>query len=484
MTVDPFHYPADARLTKAMGPAIVRRINGNRYLFTSDQQGGSLYFYRFQSGSEIAVPLGYMFRETHRGQPDNAFAIWHDTNANGTVDSGEVDTSGKPAGAPSNETYCYSVDSNGGVWTTDGSNVRCYSPQTDPNGNLYYSSSSLKTWAYPPAFVGTGALMLRAYYDPVTDSMYLAGYTTDAPKTDTCFGLIGTRIIKYTAFSSTGTQNEAYRITVPRTPGTSYGGRAMDIAGGYVAFVNGLTNNVYIYDSTTGNLLAQLPPGVNVAATGLVDCNNGLQLFSRSNGELLVFVEEDNEQKVLMHRYNPFYAEDLGTVNSGNASITSGTYTVSGATGNNFEFLCRGMTGNGTVIARVDSMAATSGSLNQNAIAGIEIRNSLDPASVYAAVLMYPTTSGGVTRWNRSTTGGSVATYHLNNVALPQWVKLVRSGSNVTAYYSSDGSAWKMISGGPVSVPLNPAVYVGLTWCSDSTTVGGAAIFDNFSSTP
>ncbi len=305
MTLDPFAYPNDPRLTQKLGPSIVRRIKGNPYLFVTDQQGGFLHIFRFQAGSEIAIPTGYFRRETHRGAPDNHLAIWHDTSGDGNVDPDELDLGSSAAGAPSNENYAFSVDKNGGVWTNDGTHIRCYSPQTDPGGRIYYSSAQMNSWPYPPAFTGAQASLIRVNYDADKDEMYLSGYTSDASKPDKAFGSIGTRIIKYRAFKGSVTPTEIYRIAVPRDPKTNLSARAMDVGGGFVAFVLAITGEVDLYHADTGRLAARLPTGPETGLSGWVDCNNGIQLFSRANGELLIFVEEDNEAKIVMRRYHP-----------------------------------------------------------------------------------------------------------------------------------------------------------------------------------
>lgn len=493
MTIDPFTYPTDPRLslTTKMGPAMVRRIGGNRYLFITDQQGGWLWIYRFTPGSEIAVPLGSMQRETHRGFSDNRFGIWHDANADGVKDASEVDTTGAAAGAPSNENYCFTVDSTGGVWTTDGTKVRCYAPQIDANGNLYYSSAQMTSWNYPSPFVGTGAYLLRACYDAASGDMYLAGYTTDAPKPDLSFGLVGTRIIKYTNYKTAAT--EAYRITVPRDAAADIGARSMDISGDLVAFVIGLTSEVYLHDSTSGALLTKINAGPNTGIPGVVDCNNGIQLFTRSNGETLAFVEEDNECKVLLHRYNPFYLDKIGTVSSGTGTINpaTNTYTVTGAgtdiwnASDNFEFGSRALTGDCTVIARVSSMTVTSGTgaINISAKAGLMVRESLAANSKFVDVVMTPGTNGALMQ-NRSATGASaVQSGQVSTARLPQWLKLVRSGNNFTGYCSTNGTTWSQI-GATVSVPMNQALYVGFAVTAHNNNQAVTAVFDNVSFTP
>ncbi len=490
MTIDRFAYPGDARIsTVKMGPSMVRQIGGKRYLFVTDQQSGWLWFYRFQAGSEIAIPVGHMQRETHRGFSDNRFAIWHDANANGANDSGEVDASGTPAGPPSNENYCYTVDDDGDVWTTDGTKVRCYAAQTDANGNLYYSSAQMTSWTYPAPFIGTGAYLLRAYYDAGTGDMYLAGYTNDAAKPDTSFGLIGTRIIKYSNYKASAV--EQYRINVPRDVSANIGARAMDIGGGYVSYVIGMTGVVYLHNAATGSLVTQLSAGPEVGIPGVVDCNNGMQLFPRSNGEVLAFVEEDNECKVMMYRYNPFYFDAIGTVSTATSTTDSatGTYTVTGAgtdiwnATDNFAFCNRAMTGDGTFIARVSSMTVSSGTINLSSKAGLMIRESMAANSKFVDVVMTPSTNG-LCMQNRSTTGGSaVQSGQIASARLDEWVKLVRVGNVFTGYCSTNGMTWTQI-GSPVTVAMNKAVYVGFAVTAHNNNQACTAVFDSFSGTP
>lgn len=60
--------------------------------------------------------------------------------------------------------------------------------------------------------------------------------------------------------------------------------------------------------------------------------------------------------------------------------------------------------------------------------------------------------------------------------AVPQWVKLVRSGSTFSGYRSSDGVAWTLI--GTATITMANTVYVGLPVCSVNNGVLNTATLD------
>ena len=66
--------------------------------------------------------------------------------------------------------------------------------------------------------------------------------------------------------------------------------------------------------------------------------------------------------------------------------------------------------------------------------------------------------------------------------AAPYWVRLVRSGTTVTAYKSANGTAWTQVGSLSASFPAD--CYVGLVVASGSNTTLNTSQFSNVSVSP
>ncbi|UGQ10399.1 DUF1349 domain-containing protein [Yinghuangia sp. ASG 101] len=129
-----------------------------------------------------------------------------------------------------------------------------------------------------------------------------------------------------------------------------------------------------------------------------------------------------------------------------------------------FQFVHQPLTGDGTVTVRVDSLVAhkrqgpngREGSAAPWAKAGLVMKASTEPGSVYAAAML--TQAHGV-RFQYDFThdvAGSAAPPDQ-----PRWLRLTRAGDVVTAYESADGVRWDEI-GTADSVALPETVRVGM----------------------
>ncbi len=174
---------------------------------------------------------------------------------------------------------------------------------------------------------------------------------------------------------------------------------------------------------------------------------------------------------------------------AGFADNGDGTFTMSSSgtdiwnNGDQFRFAYKQLSGNGTLVARVDSIANT----NVWAKGGVMIRQSLEAGSTHAFM---PITPGGASAGNgasfqrRLTTAG-VST---NNdkaapaVAAPYWVKVERAGNSFTGSISPDGKTWTQLGTAQTIVMTNP-VLIGLAVCSHDATLTTAATFSNVSTT-
>jgi hypothetical protein len=147
------------------------------------------------------------------------------------------------------------------------------------------------------------------------------------------------------------------------------------------------------------------------------------------------------------------------------------------ATADQFRFAYQQLTGNGSIVARVDSIVQADPWTK----VGVMIRESLDTGSKHAAVVVTP--GNGVSFLQR--TGGSAASQQINQMGLtaPYWVKLTRTGNTLTAQRSADGVTWVSITSDPaassVDVSMAPSVYLGLAVTSHNTSMQASGEFSN-----
>lgn len=311
-TLNAFKYPQDPRLHTSPDGTFVRRIQGKPFLFLTDMYSSFLQIYRFNPATDgkIAIPAG-MFVATNGDkksiagnwppqQPEKGEWIWRDRNGNGSFEKNEYDTS---------KDYPHLggwwVDSKGDVWkalrTQDGKGIRHYPLQgIDSKGNPIYSYSSMEKQTTPSIFND----LRRLEYFPQTDTMYLSGFTVDHPAFGDDTGVAGSEIARFDNWSQ-GNRTPRWRVVIPydSTGKREVSTAAMSVANDYVFAVTVKTAEVYVYNATTGVQVQQLKPGPEVGGeSGWIDIPYGIRAFRRSNGEYLVFVEENWKGKVIMYR--------------------------------------------------------------------------------------------------------------------------------------------------------------------------------------
>jgi regulation of enolase protein 1 (concanavalin A-like superfamily) len=171
---------------------------------------------------------------------------------------------------------------------------------------------------------------------------------------------------------------------------------------------------------------------------------------------------------------------DVGVVGpAGSASYAGGTFTVNASgqwiwnTADGFNFAYQPLSGDGTIVARLVSMQGGSSSEST----GVMIRESLDPSSTH----MYAAFSqAAIWAAFRALTGGNTTGQSISNIKLPYWVKLVRSGSNFSAFGSPDGVNWTQ-NGPTQAITMGQNVFIGLAVCADTNASLATATFDNVS---
>ena len=179
---------------------------------------------------------------------------------------------------------------------------------------------------------------------------------------------------------------------------------------------------------------------------------------------------------------SPWLDTDVGAPSpAGSATYAAGTFTVNGSgtdifgTSDQFNYLYQPTTGNGTIIARVSS-ESNAGSTNDKA--GVIWKASTAAGSPYILIAASYT---GLVKVQYNFNGSvTTSTYTYPNV----WMKLVRSGSNFSAYLSPDGVTWTSVLANKSLTTIPTAATVGLFECSHKSGVLGTATFDNVSFTP
>jgi len=151
-------------------------------------------------------------------------------------------------------------------------------------------------------------------------------------------------------------------------------------------------------------------------------------------------------------------------------------------TADQFRFAHKTLTGNGTIVARVNSVHNS----NVWAKAGVMIRQSTNAGAVHSFMCITP---GGASAGNGASfqrrpvaDAASVNDNSAVLVAAPYWVKLERTGDNFSGFISPDGGAWTRI-GAPVSIPMTGPVLIGLALCSHNAAVLTGADFSDIAFT-
>ena len=166
---------------------------------------------------------------------------------------------------------------------------------------------------------------------------------------------------------------------------------------------------------------------------------------------------------------------------AGSAGYANGVFTVAGAgqgtmitSTDGFHFVYPPLAGDGTIVARVVSVAGSSA-----AQVGAMIRETLGPGANHVYLFDY---SSSLLMTERTATGASSSYQSVGSSTLPNWIKLVRSGNVFSMYGSSDGVNWVQL-GTSQTVSMASSVCVGLAVSNRTTATLATATFDNVSLT-
>ncbi len=173
-----------------------------------------------------------------------------------------------------------------------------------------------------------------------------------------------------------------------------------------------------------------------------------------------------------------------------------GTFTMTAAGADiwndrdEFRYACQRLTGDGTIVARIDSFLRT----HEWAKAGVMIRESLDPASAHAFMCVTPDGRRAFQNRSFNQTGYCLTAHsYPGAVSLPYWVKIERKGNQFTAYHSFDGVNWikqpvnedvvSYQASNPQTINMPASVYIGLALTSHISGTTTTATFSGVQTT-
>jgi len=154
------------------------------------------------------------------------------------------------------------------------------------------------------------------------------------------------------------------------------------------------------------------------------------------------------------------------TTSSGNI-LMNGIGSDIWGTSDQFRYAYKTLTGNGTIVARVNSLYQSDGW----AKAGVMIRQSTEPGSTHAFMALIASSGNGASFQRRLTAAGDSS----NNdaaaaVTKPYWVKVERVGDKFSGYISPDGVTWTQLGEAQTIVMTGP-VLIGLAVTSHNAAV-------------
>ena len=177
-------------------------------------------------------------------------------------------------------------------------------------------------------------------------------------------------------------------------------------------------------------------------------------------------------------------SQDIGRVEiPGSATYNEGAmiWNVRGAgsdifgKADSFRYVYRQFLGDGSIIARIESFDK----IDSNTKCGVMIRDTLEPDAIFGGLFITP--ENGVRFQYRTTAGANTDRTFVKGITAPLWIKVVRKGNQLSAYYASEKKypVWKAMAERPQVIAMSPTVYVGLAVTSHVPGQVCKAIFSN-----
>jgi len=300
-TMDPYKYPQDARFVTSLdGGVWIRWINGKKFMFVGNMYGDFIYIYRFNEATdgEIAIPCGAIMNhaefcmsvngEWPPNQPKMGSFIWRDKNGNGKYDADEYES------IP-DKIYLANVDDVGNVNKGGLNYFECQG--LDNIGNPVYSFKKIVTSDAPVPFSN----VKKTVYDNKRDAMYITGDKSDLSNSNN----VGPVFAVYPNWSK-GNRTAAW----VKGYNSVYGAFAAKGDYLFAAYTQNMSNSsIDVFSSKDGSKVGNMAAPAAMLPFGWIDIPWGSIAEQRSNGEYLVFEEDDLNAKTVLYRWNP-YAND------------------------------------------------------------------------------------------------------------------------------------------------------------------------------
>jgi regulation of enolase protein 1 (concanavalin A-like superfamily) len=164
-------------------------------------------------------------------------------------------------------------------------------------------------------------------------------------------------------------------------------------------------------------------------------------------------------------------------------SAVSRGWTVAGGgadiwgTADQFHLTSQAWIGDGSIVAQVTSLDNT----DPLAKAGVMLRDTTDPGATFADVVATP--GNGVAFQWRDMPGTVPHNVNITGLSAPVWVQLVRSGDDISAFYSTDDLTWTQI-GTTEIIAMSSTALAGLAVTAHDNTALNVATFTNVSVLP
>lgn len=257
ITCDRINNPADPRVPGYdESSALMRRVNGNLLMYTTNMYANHLQVYRF----------------------DGEIAIYCETF--------------------SNMGWSCLPDKNGNIWYALGSTIKKIPLIGFTNGVPVFGSEIVVSQSIPEPITGVE----RLEYDADNDVMYIGGWTVDNPSNN--WGLIGSTIARYPNWS-TGNRTASNTAVMP-VCFNGYYPKAMSVAGDYV-FVGGVGDRgkLHVFNSSDLSNVGYIEKDPSLGITGWLDIPHAVQAFKKSNGQYLILVEDNYRAKNIFYQWCP-----------------------------------------------------------------------------------------------------------------------------------------------------------------------------------
>jgi hypothetical protein len=321
-TLNPYQHPDDPRLHQHFTGVQMRRLKDKLMLFTTQRNGNQIAVFRFdeEHKSAIAIPYAMFSLASNKlvlpQEPQGKPWIWLDHNFNGQIEAEEFETTNiftaKSLAKKRKKVLRatdWNVEDNGTMWTVLKTSILKFSISRQDNEYPTWSFTDVEQYPVPAPLKEAR----RFFYDSLTDSAYISGYTEDFPYSGK-WKAIGTKLARFDNWSSQ--PKLRWIMDTPWHPESKDKRQksiALDIEGDYVFIGLESTgkqpdpleqSTVFVYSKIDGKYIGSMQQG-DSAAPIMLDKGQGLNARKTSDGNYLVFLEDAAFARSVIFHWQP-----------------------------------------------------------------------------------------------------------------------------------------------------------------------------------